>query len=175
MARPNRETEKHASAWEYWYALGRDRSISEVARRFNCSVQAVQGWRLAFGWDRRLADRERTVANLVAQKSEEDEAQSRADALKICRAVQIRFAEALNKGLAPINAGDFEKAVKLELLLRGKATDRTELVGGPAFDRLIEALAAVIEREVADPALRGKLAIGFQEAAAGISGPIASA
>lgn len=176
MARPNRETERHASAWEYWYVLGRDRSIAEVARRFQCSVQAVKGWHVAFSWERRLADRERTVSKLVAQKSVEDEAESRANYLKICRATMIRYAELLqNKSINP-TASDIVQIAKLDQLLRGKSDSRTELVAGPIFDKFIELLSAVIEREVLDPGLRGRLALGFQEAAAGISsGPTASA
>jgi len=170
MGKPTHESAKHSAAWELYYALGADRSLAEVARRFHTSVQAVQGWSAAFDWQKRLAAREKLVAELTAQKAVEDEARSRADALKICRAVQVRFAEALKLNTAAIGAGDFEKAVKLELLLRGSATERTEIVGGKAFDKLIDLLAAVIEREVADPALRARLAAGFQEAAAGIGG-----
>jgi len=42
------------------------------------------------------------------------------------------------------------------------------MIGGPAFDKLIDAIAAVVEREVSDPALRARLAAGFTEAAAGL-------
>lgn len=170
MGRVLRQSERHAQAFEFWVALGADRTYAEVARRFQVSVQSIGTWSRAFDWEKRLSEREKIVQDLVAQKAVEDEAKSRADALKICRAVQVRFAESLNRGTALIGAGDFEKAVKLELLLRGKATDRTELIGGPAFDRLIDALAAVIEREVADPVLRGKLALGFQQAASEFGG-----
>ena len=169
MGKPVHESATHREAFELWYALGADRSLSEVARRIKNSACAVSGWSQAFGWQRRLAHREKVVAELVSQKAVEDEAQSRANALKLCRAVQMRFAEALRDKTAQISAGDFEKAVKLELLLRGKADSRSELVlGGPVFERFVELLIAVVEREVADPVLRGKLAIGFSEAAAGI-------
>jgi len=177
MGKPVHESATHREAFELYYALGADRNFSEVSRRLKTSPGAVAGWSQAFGWQKRLAHREKVVAELVAQKAIEDEARSRSDALKICRAVQVRFAQDLQLGKAEINAGDFEKAVKLELLLRGRADSRTELVAGPIFDKFIELLSAVIEREVADPALRGRLALGFQEAAAGIGStpPIATA
>lgn len=170
MGKPTHESATHREAFELYYLLGADRSLSEVARRIKTSVASVHAWSQAFGWQKRLAHREKTVADLVAQKAVEDEAQTRADALKICRAVTIRFAQNLNAGTAMIGAADFEKAVKLELLLRGKATERTELIAGPAFDKLIDLLSAVIEREVQDPAIRQRLALGLQEAAAGIGG-----
>ena len=139
--------------------------MSEVARRFKISPQAVAQWSAAFQWQKRLTERERLVADLIAQRVVEEEAKSKADALKICRAIQMRFVESLQNKTARIEAGDFEKAVKLELLLRGRATDRSELILGPMFDKLIDLMATVIEREVQDQALRGRLAEGFKEAA----------
>lgn len=174
MARPNRETARHSSAWEYWFALGADRSISEVAKRFKVSVHAVNNWRLAFSWDRRLADRERTVAGLVAEKCAEDEAESRANYLKLCRATMIRYAEAIKAGTMPVTPGDFVRVAQLEQLLRGKATDRSEVIAGPAFAALIERLIAVVDREVADPELRARLALGFQAAAGAVGDPPAA-
>lgn len=166
MGRIHREKERHAQAFEFYYALGADRDLSQVAARFHVSPQAVGAWSRAFDWSKRLSERERIVRDLTAQKAIEDEAQSRADALKICRAIQIRFAQNLHNQTAIVTARDFSEAVKLEQLLRGKATDRTEITTGPAFDKLIDLLSAVIEREVVDPAIRSKLAAGFAEAAA---------
>jgi len=171
MARPHKETARHSSAWEYWFALGADRSISEVAKRFQCSIHAVNNWRLAFSWDRRLADRERIVAGLVAEKSNEDEAESRSNYLKLCRATMIRYAEALKANAVTITPADFARVAQLEQLLRGKATDRSEVIAGPAFAALIERLIGVIEREVQDPALRARIAQGFQDASFGVDAP----
>lgn len=183
MGKPVREKAKHAAAWELYYALGADRSLSEVARRFNTSPTAVHQWSVAFDWQKRLVEREKIVSQLVAQKAVEDEAQLRADALKICRASIIRYAQSLQPtrdaagniiapATADIRAADFVNLVKLDRFLRGGADSRTELlIGGPVFDRLIDALAAVIEREVQDPALRSRLALGFQEAAESITAP----
>lgn len=166
--KPRRETDRHGSAWEYWYALGHGRSIAEVAKRFHVSVQAVNGWRSAFSWDRRLADRERVVSGLVAEKCAEEEAQSRADYLKLCRATVIKYAEAIQGGKLIISPSDFDRIARLEQLLRGKATDRSEIVSGPAMDAFFDAMLSVIERVVPDPALRLKLAEGFRDAAAGL-------
>ena len=159
------EASKHAIAFEYYYALGADRSYAEVGKRIGVSGNSVGLWSLSFRWEERIAQRDKLVSELLAQKAVEDEAQSKANALKICRAVQMRFAEALELGKVNIETGDFEKAVKLELLLRGRADSRSEVIMGPTFDKLIDMLAAVIEREVADPVLRGRLAMGFTEAA----------
>lgn len=181
MGKPSHETGKHLSAFELYYALGADRSLSEVGRRFKASPAAVHQWSVAFDWQKRLSAREKLVADLVAEKAVEDEAQSRADALKITRGAILRFAQTLQPirgpngeviapATADIRAGDFVNLVKLDQLLRGKSTDRTEMIAGPAFDKLIDLLAAVVEREVSDPALRARLALGFQEAASGIGG-----
>ena len=181
MGRPKHESGKHLAALELYIALGRDRSLSEVARRFHTTPQAVSGWSAAFSWQKRVAEREKIVSELVAQKAVEDEAQSRADALKITRAAIFRFAAALQPVKDPvtgkvvypatvqIGAGDFVNLVKLEQFLRGKPSERSELmIGGQAFEKLIDAIAAVIEREVADEGLRGRIATGIQDAAAAL-------
>lgn len=168
MARPNRETPRHTAAFETWYALGDGRTVSEVAKRCKVSIAAINNWRVAFSWDRRLETRDRIVSGLVADKAAIDEAQSRADHLKIIRASVVRFAESLQKGSALISASDFVNLAKLDQLLRGKSTDRTELdFTGPGMDRLIDALIAVVEREVSDPEIRARISLGFQDVAAG--------
>lgn len=180
MGRPTTERGKHGLAFELYYSLGADRSFGEVARRLNTSVQSVSGWAQAFRWKERIAQREKMVAELLTQKAVEDEAQAKADALKITRASIMRYAQTLSPVRGPngeiikpasaeIKAADFVNLVKLEQFLRGKAETRSELmIGGPAFDKLIDAISAVIEREVSDPALRARLAAGFTEAASGL-------
>ena len=181
MASPKKEASKHSVAFELFYALGADRTFSEVGKRMDVSGTAVGVWAQCFRWRERIAAREKIVSDLVAQKAVEDEAQSRADALKICRASIINFAQTLKPikdpitgaiikpASADIKAADFVNLVKLEQFLRGKPSERSELmIGGPAFDKLIDAIAAVVEREVSDPALRARLAAGFTEAAAGL-------
>lgn len=167
MGKPKTERGKHGHAFEVFFALGSSRSLEEVGRRLGVSGNTIGEWSKAFRWKERIAEREKFVSELVAQKAIEDEATSRANALKICRAVQIKFAQSLQSGTALICAADFEKAVKLELLLRGQATDRTEILVGPLFQAFIDRLSLVIEREVLDPSLRERLALGFQEAAGG--------
>jgi len=114
-----------------------------------------------------LAHRERLISDLVATQVVEAETLSRSNALKICRAIIHRFASTLQDGSAEIDASDFERAIKIELLLRGRATERMEVIAAPAFAAMVERLIAVVEREVKDPTLRARLALGFQEAATG--------
>ncbi len=182
MGEPAQEKSKHGVAFELYYALGADRTFGEVSRRLGVSDVSVGKWARAFRWSDRVIERERIVSDLVAQKAIADEAQSRADALKITRASIMRFAstlqavrgpdgEIIKPATAEIKAADFVNLVKLEQFLRGKPSERSELmIGGPAFDKLIDAIAAVVEREVQDPALRARLAAGFTEAANGMGG-----
>lgn len=136
----------------------------------NLSRGSVANWSSRFEWEKRLQARDKEIASLVSKKVIIDEAESKADALKICRAIQVRFVEALKDRTALIGARDFEAAVKLELLLRGKATGRIEHVVGPIMDRIMDLMMIVIEREVKDPEARSRIGIGFQEAALSIGG-----
>jgi hypothetical protein len=173
-----RQSERHAAAFEFWVALGADRTHAEVARRFKVSVQSIHAWSRAFEWEKRLEEREKLVREITGQKLAEDEAQRRADALKITRAAILHFAstlvavknpqtgEVIKAATADIGASDFVQLAKLEQFLLGQPESRAELmIGGRAFERLMDALAGVIEREVQDPALRERLAIGFAKAA----------
>jgi len=168
MGRNVHETDEHRTAFEIWVALGDRRTISEVARRTNRNEASVYKWSHAFGWQKRLVHRQKLVAAILTDRGVEDEAKSRADGIKIARAIQLRYASKLadKSADATLTANDFATAVKTELLLRGRATERIDMMDSPAFQQILDMIAQVIEREVKDSDLRGRLALGFQEAAA---------
>jgi len=174
MGMAKHETTRHREAFELYIALGEERSHAEVARRVGVDQSSVNMWSRAFGWQKRLEQREKLINEVISQKAVEDETKRRSDALKICRAAIYHFASTLrprkdkdgNEIPAPaeVKAGDFVSLVKLEQLLMGKSTDRAELmVGGPTFEKLIDAMVEIIEREVSDPAIRARIGEGFKQ------------
>lgn len=175
MGQPTRENSRHLAAFECYYALGEDRSCAEVARRMGgVHPGTVEGWSSAFSWQARVAQRDKEVAALVAKTAIVDEAKSVENQLKIVRAVQARVAQGLQSGAVQPSVQDFVAASKHELLLRGKATERGEMIGGPAFDALIDRIAQVIEERVpthceackAELSVRAHLSEGLAAAAA---------
>ncbi len=178
MARPTRETERHASALLFYIALGKERNLREVARRFGVSEQAVFGWSSAFKWQKRLAERENLVKDKLAEKDVEDEAEMRHRQLTICKAIQGAFVERLKGKTVAIAAKDFVEAAKLERLVAGKPTERSEVSFGAGVAQMMMAsLLAAVERaipgQVYDSAgvaipVRELLAQAFQDAASQI-------
>ena len=155
MAKPKRETYRHQAAFEYYYTLGvsnpKERSLAGVARRFKVCEQAVFGWSAAFKWQKRIHERETLVAGLVADKSVEDEVEMRRRHLTLCKAVQGRFAELLKNKTVKPTASDFEKIAKLEILLTGGATERSEVnVTAGIAGHLMNAVLGVIETTLPD-------------------------
>ncbi len=175
MAKPNRETGRHGAAFEYYVALGHGRSLALVAKAFSVSEQAVFGWSSAFKWQKRLQEREKIVAEKLAGKAVEDEADMRHRQLTICKAVQGAFVERLKGKSVQITARDFVEAAKLERLVVGKPTERSEVSFGTGVAQLLmTSLADAVERavpaQVYDAAgveipVRERLAQAFQDAA----------
>lgn len=178
MAKPNRETGRHGAAFEFYVALGHGRSLEQVAKQFGVSPQAAFGWSSAFKWQKRLQERDNIVREKLAGKAVEDEAEMRHRQLTICKAVQGAFVERLKGKSVQINARDFVEAAKLERLVAGKATERSEVSFGTGVAQLLmTSLLAAVERavpvKVYDAAgveipVRERLAQAFQDAAAQI-------
>lgn len=150
MSKPKRETYRHQAAFEYYYTVGLldpgDRNLSEVARRFKISPQAAAGWSVAFKWQRRVKEREEMVSGLMREKSIEDEVTMRRRNLMLCQSVQNRFAELLVLKSIDPTPSDFEKIAKLELLLNGGATERSEVnVSAGIAGHLMTSILGVIE------------------------------
>lgn len=178
MPMPTRESSRHLGAFELYYAMGDERTHAEVAKRMNLNVGTISNWSAAFSWAKRLEERDKLIGKLVANKAIEDEAKSRTIQLQVARAVQAKVAQGLLNGTIRPDVQDFVAASKHELLILGKATERTEQLAGPAFDALIDKIAQVIEASVpskcaacaAELGIRAKLSEGLAGAAAELGG-----
>ena len=178
MGLPIKESSRHLAAFETFFALGDGRSHAEVARRIGVHEGSIDNWSRAFGWEKRIEARDKEIAALVAKGAIEDEAKSRAIQLRVARAVQARVALGLQSGAIQPSVADFVASAKHEMLLLGKATERTEQLGGPMFDALIDRIAQVIEQAVpnkcaacaAELGIRAKLSEGLAGAAAELGG-----
>lgn len=178
MGLPIRENSRHLAAFETYFAIGEGRSHAEVARRIGVHVGSVDNWSRAFGWEKRIAERDKEIAAIVAKGAVEDEAKSRKLQLQVARSVQARVALGLQSGAIQPSVQDFVASAKHELLILGKATERTEQLGGPAFDAMIDRISQVIEAAVpvlcshckAELGIRARLSEGLAGAAAELGG-----
>lgn len=126
--KPSHEGKKHFAAFEFYWGLGDDRSLLAVAKQFSVSETAAKQWSQAFDWQRRIDERERRIAEMISQKAEEDALEVRERALKLCRAIQGKFAQRFtdSKDDWKPEVIDFIRALQMELLIMGLPTSRDE-------------------------------------------------
>lgn len=129
MAKPTKETLRHKEAFEYYYTLGRERSLVKVAQEFSITKEAAAGWSSAFKWQERVAERDARIAKKLSENSEDNELEMRTRQLKLIRATHSVYAGALQSRDTVPTASDFVKTAQLELLLRGHATNKIEFDG----------------------------------------------
>jgi len=119
-----------SDAFEYYVALGTDRSYQSVADHYGVSKRGVAKRALADHWADRLEAIEQKVRDKCDEKLAETLEQMKARHLKTLRAIQGRALSALKQfpltsGMEAVRAS--EVAIKLERLIAGEPSDRTEL------------------------------------------------
>lgn len=127
-----KENELQSRAFELYYGLGEKRSLKAVAETIGRTERTVAGWSRSFNWVARVT--QRNIEN-AQNKREEAVNTQLTDVRTRYRVIINNFMAELSKRVAKgeikvRNIQDFERLVKLDLLLMGEATDRTEAVGG---------------------------------------------
>jgi len=119
-----KENARNREALEYYYGSGFNRSYQSVASRFEVTERTVARWGIAFDWQQRVIDRDNKIADKVENKIDNKIATFKAKQLKIIDKLIVKFGE---DGISAADVPDYEKLVKLSLLLRGEATDITQM------------------------------------------------
>jgi transposase len=65
------EKEIHRQAFEYYYALGSERNLREVAKEFNKSLTSVHNWSVSFDWKSRIELRDAETSRMLEKKTNE--------------------------------------------------------------------------------------------------------
>lgn len=126
------ETARMAQAFEYYYSLGDDRSLGKAAVQFGVTETTIENWSTSFGWQERVQQRDIEVANTMHKKTVKEIANSKANYRKIIAIGIKKFAEKLmddEGGVDLTKIQDFERLVKLDLLLMGEITERKDISG----------------------------------------------
>lgn len=97
MAKPTKETLEHRKAFDLYLSMGANRSLSEVGRQISKSVVAIQGWSSAFGWQTRIEEAEKRIADKASAKVEESLADFDAETIRIADAVIELFTQSLRE------------------------------------------------------------------------------
>lgn len=136
-----RESLRHQEAFDYYFSLGANRSLMQVANRFGVTPQSAGKWSSNFNWQARLEERDLQVAKRMEEDTNQQVFKSKLDyrkeikeSLQVIRAALATAVDALKKGtITAESVGDVErltsaqdKLVRLDLMLMGEADSRQE-------------------------------------------------
>lgn len=119
-----KETEAQKNAFEFYYNMGAKRSLEAVAVSCGKSTRTIGEWSRQYQWKDRVLQKE--IEETAQQGSTANAViDARAEYRKIIRALIAAFVKDYKDGKIRIkNIQDFERVVKLDLLLLGDPTDR---------------------------------------------------
>ena len=123
LKKARKETEAQKQAFDLYYGMGEKRSLEAVANACGRSARTIGEWSRKFSWKDRIVQREiedatnqGSVANSVID--------AKAEYRKIIRALVAGFVKDYKAGKVKIkNIQDFERVVKLDLMLLGEAPE----------------------------------------------------
>lgn len=116
-----RENEKQKQAFDLYYGMGDKRTIEAVANTIGMSSRTVGEWSRKFQWKDRVNQRE--IEDATAQGGKANAViDTKAEYRQIIRALVASFVKDYKDGKIKIkNIQDFERIVKLDLMLLGDA------------------------------------------------------
>lgn len=133
MAELSKENALQREAFEIYYQLGEVRTLKKVAEKVDRTERTVAGWSRAFHWVDRVNQREIECAkNNSTDKALLD---SKTTDVKTKYRIMInnlmaRASRMIARDELKIrNVQDFERIVKLDMLLMGEITERGEQIG----------------------------------------------
>jgi hypothetical protein len=153
-------------AFEKYYMLGPERSLTALSRVSNHELNKLSRWRRDFDWETKVAERDEMVGNILKAKAVTNVALIKIEYCgfinKLIRKMleqmdeyNKRVEEVNKKAKTPkdmvnyksliYNAEDFERLIKLELLLRGESIDSKKTMEISYTDR-----ETLIEEQIAN-------------------------
>lgn len=127
----SKENDLQRKAFEIYYELGEKRSLKIVAETIGRTERTVAGWSRSYNWVSRVTQR-----NIEeAQNKQGDVVNTQLTDVRtkyriLINNLMANFSKDVTEGKVKIkNVNDYEKLVKLDMLLMGEATDRVEAGG----------------------------------------------
>lgn len=127
MAQLSKENGLQREAFEIYYQLADKRSLKAVAEKIGRTERTVAGWSRAFNWVDRVSQREieerKNTANNDSILAQTVDVKTRYR-IMINNLMAMASRKIASGELKIKNVQDFERVVKLDLLLMGEATER---------------------------------------------------
>ena len=143
------EKERHRKAFEQYYAMGRTRSLTKLAKRIGASVQALKVWSREFDWQGRIAQRDRDIARVVKSETIKAEIDSQIRNKQIVQMALVTIARQIAEGRVKCTLGDLDKLIRLEAFLEGRADSRQEVIARDLQGKSTAELRVMLRKEVA--------------------------
>ena len=150
----------HDDAFAFWVLLGEDRTYAQVAAKYGVSQRAVVKAAARERWAERLAEVEKAAREQADKKLAEGRAEMLVRHRRMLQAMAARAIKAISEypltsGMEGMRAA--ETVIKLERLVAGEASERTEHTVASVTRQEIDRLVAVEElpSDEGDPAEEG--------------------
>lgn len=124
----SKENELQRKAFELYYGLGDKRSLRAVAETIGRTERTVAGWSRTFNWVARVTQRNiEDAQNSKEAKITAELTDVRTKYRILINNLMADFSRDIAQGKVKVkNINDFERLVKLDMLLMGEATERVE-------------------------------------------------
>lgn len=147
------ETLRHMEAFEYYYALGLDRSYAKVADNFDVTTQTVEKWGKAFQWRKRVITRDLEAGKKLRERNETTLLDEKENYRKIIKASLASYIEELKKGNIKVTkVGDVINLIELDLKLMGisESGKNTSDETASTINQLLESVRQIVGEEDTD-------------------------
>jgi len=150
-----KETLEHKQAFDFYYTLGKSRSLPQVGHEYNVSLNAVKKWSKAFQWQKRIQNRDKKIAKQLEKVTDQSIVEikgrySRVAEVMLEKIVTVKNGKIIDVKLQIETISDFEKVVKILLLLLGEPTERVDLTDEERARKVQELLKKAKSRKKSD-------------------------
>ena len=133
MAELSKENGLQREAFEIYYQLGENRSLRKVADKVGRTERTVAGWSRTFNWvdrvnQREIEDAKNNATDKALLNSQTTDVKTRYR-IMINNLMAMASRKIAKGELSIRNVQDFERVVKLDMLLMGEITEREERIG----------------------------------------------
>ena len=119
-----KETLQHKQAFEHYYGMGDTRSLKTVSEKMKVSHIAGKRWATDFNWKDRILHRDSINAKKLAKKTDNAIVKDKENYVKMIKAMTGQAVRDIrSEKLRVENVQDFERLIRLHLLLAGEPTE----------------------------------------------------
>lgn len=111
---------KHKEAFEFYYALGDNRTLQKVADEFKVNYLTIMKWRDSFDWMNRIQERDNEIANKIKEETMNSLINEKKNYRKIVKLAITQIVGKMKNGELKYNITDLDRLVRLDLHLLGE-------------------------------------------------------